>query len=115
MSLSNNYINWEVRSLKDSKGMHCGFVVLQPLRTTKTVPERMFVLQRDGSWIEREFLILLPEKYRASVLFSSLSEIAQLSYALDTKARIVSVEGLLATVVVSDAVSESLLRKALTE
>src|SRR3954462_14976936 len=114
MTLSNNYIHWEVRSLKDLRGSHCGFAVVQALPPTLGEPERVFFLQRNGWWIERAFHFSLPPKDRASVMFASLSEIAQLSHELGAQAKVVPSEQFLTSFAFSQASSDTRPRRNLT-
>lgn len=91
MALSNNYDDCEVLNLEPDDPRHGPFVVTQNAVDTEDPQQRenMYLLRRDGAWIEYATHALTPESERVPIAFDGLVEIIRLMEELPRQPKVV--------------------------
>lgn len=91
MALSNNYLDCEVLNLDPEDPRHGPFVVTQNAVDANDPTQRanLYLLRRDGTWIEYATHALTPESQRVPVVFDGLGEITRLMEDLPRKPEVV--------------------------
>jgi hypothetical protein len=94
MSLSNNYIDCQILNLDATDPRHGPFVVTQDSVDSDDPQQRtnMYLLRRDGSWVEYTTYALMAESERVPVAFDSMGDITRLMQDLPSKPNIVREE-----------------------
>lgn len=87
MAISNNYLDCEVLNLDPDDPRHGPFVITQNAVDPEDPRQRanLYLLRRDGVWIEYATHALTPEGNRVPVLFDGLAEITRLMEDLPSK------------------------------
>jgi hypothetical protein len=80
MAISNNYLDCEVLNLDPQDPEHGPFVVTQSAVDASDPAQRsnLYLLRRDGVWIEYATHALTPESERVPIVFDGLGEIVRL-------------------------------------
>jgi hypothetical protein len=96
MSLSNNYLDCEILNLDPDNPRHGPFVVTQSAVDANDPRQiqNLYLLRRDGVWIEYATHELTPESKRIPVTFDGLGEITKLMSGLMGNPQIVREEDL---------------------
>lgn len=91
MALSNNYDDCEVLNLEPDDPRRGPFVVTQNAVDADDPQQRenMYLLRRDGAWIEYATHALTPEGERVPIAFDGLVEIIRLMESLPSRPKIV--------------------------
>ena len=91
MSLSNQYTHCEVLNLDPQDPRGGPFIVTQKATDPEDPRqlEDLYLLRRDGAWVEFATHALMPETNRVSALFDALGDIVRLMEQLPPEPRVV--------------------------
>jgi hypothetical protein len=69
-----------------------GYIIVQKVEPEKDEPAHVFILQKNGFWMDLEVYVTLTDNERAPAIFDSAAEIMNLGLSVGTAARIVPID-----------------------